>query len=423
MSAGVRTRLHNELRNSFAAIARLAFLAPVLEPQPFSTTPHKGKRLDVAYIMGDSIHLVDVAITHSVQQYAIAAACDSPGGAATSYQRVKEDKYLPAIAAEPAFVGLRMTLVPLVLDTYGAIGEKGAAELAQVISALQRRRTDMPATTVSQVAFHRLLFGAMQGVARILLANSTCELGEVDLDRHLPDPMETREGSASTARSDRHSSPPSPSADSAPNPWPPDPPPTPPEDAISNSRTTPITEPGPSPETFPSPTPPEALPSSNCPQPEPETPTTRICPEQLQSDSPKAKYPKAVTDQEGAETGARTLDFCEVSRPGVLDASSPGVALLLGEGEGGTDELRGNGHRRAGDIQDSKVLLEEQVQGEEACGSEFQPVPASRDESQATGQSTERVQSPVQLRAPEGTKRRRSQDREEEGFPPFFCLF
>ena len=62
-------------------------------------------------------------------------------------------------------------MVPLVLDTYGAIGEKGAAELAQVISALQRRRTDMPATTVSQVAFHRLLFGAMQGVARILLAN------------------------------------------------------------------------------------------------------------------------------------------------------------------------------------------------------------------------------------------------------------
>ena len=108
------------------------------------------------------------------------------------------------------------------------------------------------------------------------------------------------------------------------------------------------------------------------------------------------------------------MDLCEVSRPGVLDASSPGVALLLGEGEGGTDELRGNGHRRAGDIQDSKVLLEEQVQGEEACGSESQPVPASRDESQATGQSTERVQSPVQLRAPEGAKRRRSQDCEED---------
>ena len=213
--------------------------------------------------------------------------------------------------------------------------------------------------------------------------------------------METREGSASTARSDRHSSPPSPSAL-----------PTSPEDAISNSKTrspSPITEPAPSPETHPSPTPPEALSSSNC---EPETPT--ICLEQLQSDSPKAEYPAAVTDREGAETGAQTLDLCEVSRPGVLDASSPGVALLLGEGEGGTDELRGNGHRRAGDIQDSKVLLEEQVQGEEACGSESQPVPASGDLSQAVGQTADWAQCPVQLRAPEGAKRRRAQDCEED---------
>ena len=426
MAAGARTRLHNELRNSFAALARLAFLAPILEPQPFSTTTHKGKRVDVAYIMNDSIHLVDVAVTHSVQQNAINAASASPGGAATSYQKVKEDKYLPAIAAEPAFVSSRMVLIPVVFDTFGAAGEKGAAELDLVISTLQRRRLDMPATTVSQVAFHKLLFGVMRGVARILLANSTWEIGEDDMDTHLLGPLEgDRSASADSFECQML-----PTTDPAPAPETPTPP-TPPEASTSNNLTQPnpqmdMEAPAPSREGQPNQTKrmrleaPPSVPPNELGFPSPLAPQLFSVMENSPNDSKAAEHPAGRV---GAETGDQTLDSCKANRPGIQDATSPGVALLLGEGEGGTDVLRGNGHRRAGGIQDSRVLLEEQDQGEEASGCEARPVSASGEPSpdivsaptlEPNSLYRSREQGLAQLRAPEGAKRRRSQDQEEE---------
>ena len=198
-----RTRLHNDIRDTFAGIARTAHLTPQTEHYPFSTPGYKNKHLDVAYARDDKVQLVDWAVTHPLQASGVSAAAEAPGGAATRYQKVKENKYLPAINAEPEHVRTSLRLVPMVIDTFGALGEMALAELHEVVSALQRHRADVPPSVAAQLAYHEVIFTAMRGIAKLLLANTGSDTSMPVGDS----PVASRGGSGSETSGDSDSLP------------------------------------------------------------------------------------------------------------------------------------------------------------------------------------------------------------------------
>jgi hypothetical protein len=77
--------------------------------------------------------LVDVALTFPLRADSIAAAMAKAGGAATSYEAVKQRTYGHRL-------GPRQKLVPLIFDTFGGAGESGIALLNLIAVAYTRRR-------------------------------------------------------------------------------------------------------------------------------------------------------------------------------------------------------------------------------------------------------------------------------------------
>ena len=131
MIGGDRCRLHNAVCRQLVKDATYGLLHPGRETHPFGD----GQRLDFTFVMpkvGTEL-LVDVALTFPLRADSIAAAMAKAGGAATSYEAVKQRTYGHRL-------GPRQKLVPLIFDTFGGAGESGIALLNLIAVAYTRRR-------------------------------------------------------------------------------------------------------------------------------------------------------------------------------------------------------------------------------------------------------------------------------------------
>ncbi len=88
-------------------------LQPCRESLPFPDDAQA--RLDISFIHANQSHLLDFAVTSHLRRYHLTAAAETPGGAATSYEVVKRNRYLSHV--RPGQV-----LHPVVFDTLGAWG-------------------------------------------------------------------------------------------------------------------------------------------------------------------------------------------------------------------------------------------------------------------------------------------------------------
>lgn len=172
ISGGLRTRAHNAIRDGVDALARSALLTPAREPRPFANSPQS--RLDISVSRDGVLFLYDIALTFPLQQSSVQAAALEQGGAATKYEAIKRNKYLPLIAQEPRPADFK--LVPLICDTFGAWGDSAAPALATIAHAWGLRSDLRPAIAMP-LAMHRLNFVIIREVARIALANGPIACG------------------------------------------------------------------------------------------------------------------------------------------------------------------------------------------------------------------------------------------------------
>jgi hypothetical protein len=130
MVGGERSRLHNELCANLIRDASYGLLHPAAEPHSFGD----GDRLDFSFTLprgGDEI-LVDVALTFPLRSSALVDAARVPGGAATSYEAVKQARYRSKL-------GPHQQLIPLVFDTFGGAGVSGRPLLDRIALSYARR--------------------------------------------------------------------------------------------------------------------------------------------------------------------------------------------------------------------------------------------------------------------------------------------
>lgn len=175
----------------------------------------------------------------------------------------------------------------------------------------------MPKATVSQVVYHKLLFVLMQGLARILLANSTCDLATAASTRAHSSPIfeaESVEEASSTSSTHTLGTlnvaqmPGFPDSDSS----------------LSPHHASPLPPPG------------TVANSHNYPQ-------------------------NNHTGWEGGNTEAQVLASFSPNLSEGLAVSPLGVAIPCSEGEGSTEDLVGNGHGR-GDDQQTCMQVGQQIQ-------------------------------------------------------------
>ena len=162
MFGGNRTRAHNALRDTLSNIVRDALLAPRMESSVYNARDKK-LRADFVFWLGGLLHVVDTAITHVFvkdPQHAIAAAAH-PGGAATRYEKTKQEKYgqLPK----------NLLLVPFVVDSFGALGQSGHEVLSRVISYYARR------LGITHAVASRVVYGRITTVVIKWMATIACQ--------------------------------------------------------------------------------------------------------------------------------------------------------------------------------------------------------------------------------------------------------
>ena len=158
MKSGVRTRAHNRLRNTLAAICREALLDPSQEGHAFPAEPNR--RADVCFWLTNQLHVIDLAITHPFRDpHTRAVASVIGGGAATLYEEVKNAKYASIVAKGAKFV-------PFVMDSYGALSQSATAVLKAIVP-LYAQRLGISATVASRVIFGRLSCCVIRHMAAI----------------------------------------------------------------------------------------------------------------------------------------------------------------------------------------------------------------------------------------------------------------
>jgi hypothetical protein len=166
MHGGVRTHLHNRLRDEVVRLAREGLCEPEVEARPFPKDPNL--RVDALFRnVNDEgrVAAVDFAVVNSVGAGHIDDATRGPGAAATSYEEVKRRKYSAAADAEG------IPFIPFVFDVFGGRGASCEPLLQRIINRWGRRY-DMPPHNANAIAEHRIAFVLARGVARLLLLNT-----------------------------------------------------------------------------------------------------------------------------------------------------------------------------------------------------------------------------------------------------------
>ena len=165
MGGGARSLLHSTLKQAVVRLASAALFGPRVETQPFASDP--GARVDVDCSVGSERHLIDVAVVFPLQDSFVAAAAREPGGAATSYQQRKVQRYEHLLADVPS-----AKLVPVVIDTFGAFGESALAWISRA-AVLWGRRFGIHPSRAVPLAFQRINVAVMRAVAQLLQKNIT----------------------------------------------------------------------------------------------------------------------------------------------------------------------------------------------------------------------------------------------------------
>jgi hypothetical protein len=156
-----RIELHTELTNVGLTFATRGGLQPCRESRPFPDDAQA--RLDISFIHANQSHLLDFAVTSHLRSCHLTAAAETPGGAATSYEVVKRNRYLSHV--RPGQV-----LHPVVFDTLGAWGASADRPLYIIASAYARRSGLGPSAV--HLFYAHLNSTLVKGVARLLLCTS-----------------------------------------------------------------------------------------------------------------------------------------------------------------------------------------------------------------------------------------------------------
>ena len=160
MSGGLRTLAHNAMRDQVSSLLSECLLRPIRETHPFTSSP--AARIDISVFWQGKEHLIDVAITHPLREGGLHDASTSPGGAATTYEKVKISEY-------GRYVDATQQLVPLIFDTVGAVGESGRKFLAGIAAEYVKRYNS---GTPGRLEFFARINGKlMRQIANILLMN------------------------------------------------------------------------------------------------------------------------------------------------------------------------------------------------------------------------------------------------------------
>lgn len=144
---GGRQRTHSALKQAVFSAASAAQWCPRLETQPFIDDTG---RVDVeCFWMGERL-LGDTAVVGHTGPH-LAAAAETPGGAATCHEATKHRRYGKAAAATDP----RMKILPLVWDTYGAPGATAAVTICKLAKGVAQR-FDLSITRVISMLRERL---------------------------------------------------------------------------------------------------------------------------------------------------------------------------------------------------------------------------------------------------------------------------
>ena len=158
MLGGMRSRVHNKVRDTLMDLYREALIHPTAEPHAFPKEPNR--RADLSFFLTGTQVIIDVALTHPFRDaFTMAAAAATAGAAATQYEAVKNVEYLPLVPKGSVFV-------PFIVDTYGALGDK-AVETLRVLVPLYAQRLGITNTVASRIIFNRITGSVIRGVAGI----------------------------------------------------------------------------------------------------------------------------------------------------------------------------------------------------------------------------------------------------------------
>jgi hypothetical protein len=167
MHAGVRSSLHNRLRDEVVRLSREALCEPELEVCPFPSVVGNLRVDALLHHVNDegSVVAVDFAIVNAIGTDHLTASLSGPGAAATAYEEVKRKKYGAACASAG------ISFVPVIFDVFGGCGASATPLLNRIILRWGKRY-DLPPTHSFTIASHRISFVLAKGVARLLVANT-----------------------------------------------------------------------------------------------------------------------------------------------------------------------------------------------------------------------------------------------------------
>jgi hypothetical protein len=158
--------MHHALRDALFSIASWAMFNPVREAACFAS--HPSLRCDVLLRGAVTMEALDVAVMWPLQDTYVAAAASTPGGASTAYEAVKFATYGAELQHSS------VTLVPVVVDMFGAWGASALPLLSRVARAWGSR-TDMSFSRSGPAVFRALNLTLARRVARMLLINAAAD--------------------------------------------------------------------------------------------------------------------------------------------------------------------------------------------------------------------------------------------------------
>jgi hypothetical protein len=165
LAGGLRTAVHNNLRDLLHRLGSTALWAPRTEV----TFPHLDKtlRVDVLFTALKRPLAIDVSVTvvDSVTRGNFSHAATKPGGVADAVALTrKSSKYAATLAA------INVDFAPLVFDTFGALNHEGAAMLKKLACAWGRSFEIVPGRAIPLV-HHRVSAVLNRGLAQLLIVN------------------------------------------------------------------------------------------------------------------------------------------------------------------------------------------------------------------------------------------------------------
>lgn len=163
LSGGGKTLIHTRVLDEFQQLASSVAAVPSRENHALPLDPNL--RLDLALTLPQTRgkpQLIDVAITNGLAKYFLDAKIVGPNRAATHYESYKRRKYDLLIAAQRPDA----TLVPVIFDTFGAVGDTGLTLLTSLLT-LRARATGLPLVTVARLYNHRINFAVVEWSAKI----------------------------------------------------------------------------------------------------------------------------------------------------------------------------------------------------------------------------------------------------------------